>query len=48
MHQVQVDVQQGGRAGLFVDHMGVPEFFDDSAWGHNYIVTGCDAVRLIG
>ena len=32
--QVQVDVEQGGRAGLFVDHVRVPEFFDNGAWGH--------------
>ena len=47
VYQVQVDVQQGGRAGLFVDHVRVPKFFDDGAWGHKSIVTGCDAVRSI-
>src|SRR5580692_1783680 len=32
---MQVDIEQGGRARLFVDHVCVPEFFDDGAW-HNY------------
>ena len=35
MHQVQVDVEQRGRARLFVDYVGVPEFFDDGA-RHSY------------
>ena len=30
--QVQVDEQQGGSAGLLVDYVRVPEFFDDGAW----------------
>ena len=30
--QVQIDVEQRGRAGLLVDDMGVPEFFDDGTW----------------
>jgi hypothetical protein len=29
MHQVQVDIEQRGRAGALVDYMGIPEFFDD-------------------
>ncbi len=30
VHQVEVDIEQRGRAGLFVDNVRVPEFFDDS------------------
>ena len=33
VHQVQVDEQQRGSAGLLVDYVGVPEFFDDGT-GH--------------
>ena len=29
--QMEVDIKQSGRAGLLVDSMGVPEFFDDGA-----------------
>ena len=29
MHQVQIDEQQRRRAGLLLDQVRVPEFFDD-------------------
>jgi hypothetical protein len=29
---MQIDVQQGGRARLFIDHVRVPDFFDDGSW----------------
>ena len=30
--QVQVDEEQRGRAGLLVDDVGIPKFFDDGTW----------------
>ena len=32
VHQVQIDVEQRGRAGLLVDDVRVPDFFDDGSW----------------
>ena len=40
VHQVQVDVEQRGRAGLLRGRRGVPEFFDDGAWGILYCAAG--------
>ena len=32
VHQVQIDIEQRGRARLLGDDVGVPDFFDDGAW----------------
>jgi hypothetical protein len=32
VHQMQIDIQQGGRACLFIDYVRVPDFFDDGSW----------------
>src|ERR1051326_92437 len=37
---MQIDVQQGGRARLFLHDVRVPDFFDDGFWLAHEILTG--------
>ena len=38
MDQVQVDVEQRRSAGLLVDDVGIPEFFDDGARFQSFLL----------
>jgi hypothetical protein len=45
MNQLQIDVEQRRSAGLLVDYVRVPEFFDDGAWHKNWGQWSGAAVR---